>query len=692
MKKLVAVFCLLLAGAYGIWGIGHREIRVIPAGEITENTFIDFSSDRSTWFFSTTGKGGNQVAFCDFYYPFDPTVKTDAYDPLAMYTLDEPYHFSDNHLMIAMADLKKLYDPYFSYEVKPDSLEVRHTYYERIVTANAGTRAPTISYTKKVWDVSMPLSTGNSGQVKYTEYASFASTGTPGQVDAQPVNEANSIQAAAFTFPPGAALEIRHGKIYVPLAAFMELLGKKAINEAGYLAIQTIGMPDVTINGYAALPLVPGAGNPWRYGGYGANPNLTWAGYMDAVAEGTRITGWQWRAFHIPSGNIFFSVDGNAVSLDANRIVPTNIYVPTTYNTDTTRLTFMLHGGTGNENAPSDRVISRNMHLDVVAEEYNYIIVSPNGYTRSPAWRQNWALYSFLTTYDMALREYNIPANRVFITGNSAGGAGTFDLAMRYPTRFRAMAATSPSIPNEAGNFSLAGIRNMPTMVTQATRDVTIAFRGQAGNPENPGMFGTRLVPHLDNITFLAQEEGHHSFAFGSVLRPIFDFFESRLTPYTVSNVFDDLVVNFDGTTVTSVTLDARPYNNHRMIVTGDQVMAPLGILADIYGQEFLYYHITDCYNTDPNAKADFYTLIHNNNSINLSVDQTMYRVSNGGAMGTSRHKEDALALNDAPDLDLLNSAPHFAVAPFVNGADVMVPLKEVMEALGRTVIINGNP
>ena len=328
------------------------------AADLPDQPFVNFSSDRSTWFFRTHG-GNNDVAFCDFFFPFDPTVKTRTYDPLAMYALNHGYYFDeDGILMIHIEDLKKLYDPYFGFEIVGDSLNIRHTLYNKLVTAGFGDRSTTIEYTKMVWDLSIDIGDGsakNAGTYDYTEYAPTEDGG------ASEINPDNSTIGKAFTFTLGAVVLI-NGEWFVPLAEVMALMGKIILEEDGYLVIQGANMPDVTVevvgdprregivneDGQPVVipsPLVPHPGNPWRCGAAeDCNPAYTWADYMDDVADGKRTSGWLWRAFHIPTDGISKDANGEEVLLDADRILPYSIYVPSRYHRKKSRLTVILHG------------------------------------------------------------------------------------------------------------------------------------------------------------------------------------------------------------------------------------------------------------------------------------------------------------------------------------------------------------
>ena len=726
------------------------------AAELPDHPFVNFSSDRSTLFFRTAG-GDNDVAFFDFFYPFDPTVKTRTYDPLAMYKLDHGYYFDeDGILMINIDDLKKLYDPYFDFEISDTLLKIRHTLYNKLVVDGFGDRRTTIEYTKMVWDLSIDVSDGsskNTGTYDYTEYVPTNDGG------ASEINDSNSTTDTIFAFAEG-TLTFMNGECYMPLAEVMTLMGKISFEEDGYLVIQGENMPDVTVevvgdprregitneDGQPVIipdVLVPQPGNFWRCGAVGdCDPNYTWADYMNDVADGKRATGWLWRAFHIPTGSSSKDVNGGSVILDADRIVPYSVYVPSRYHRKKTRLVVMLHGATGNENTTCDRLADRDIYPNQLAEDYNYIMVSPNGWTREPQWRESQALYSFEESFEMVMDEFPVKDSRVFITGNSYGGKGTIELAMRFPGRFRAMAPTAakigdrgrrigtitiPGDPNadpddpefkplrvtvfeeylnfeETGfglndiwAYDLSDIHDMPTMVVQGTGDTTTSYYFQIGNQLRDGPIVAGIMPKLTNAVYLVVEKGFHSYAYGTALKPVFDFFESQLSRCKDTIDSDTLYIYQTEGRATLARIGGKVMKHRRRSHHGcrntrrtrvvstelvdDTVMIALSDLEKIYGKQLKAYSLS-AYAIDPDATVYYWTLIHNNQTLNFRIGETKYR------RNMERYKMDVLSVARTQDQRLLDPAPEFSVAPYERDGEIFVPLVETMDVLMESVVI----
>lgn len=668
--------------------------------ELQNQEYIDFSSDRSTLFFRLEG-GNNDKIFFDFFSPFDPTTKVKAYDPLVMYELENKYEVDGNqNVMIHIEELKKLYAPYFDFVVEDNVLVIRHTYYEKVVKEGFGDRSTTLEYTKKVWDVKINLEGDmNSGVYSYTEYQPVESGRNKGEVNPQEINEEKSVKNEPFLFSSGKVTK-QNGSYYVPISQLMAMMGKVAVEESGYLAIQQANLADVTMEverSEKVEPVViPRASNLWNAGAFEeVDSTYTWADYMNDVADGKRTTGWLWRAFYMSSGNHFKDENGNEISLEANRIVPFNMYVPTTYN-DETRLLYMLHGGTGNENTPTHRIIEREEYVDKYAEKYNYIVLSPNGWTQNPIWREKQALYSFEKSFEMLMNEFPVNEKRVFISGNSLGGRGTIELMSRFPNRFQGFAISAPKIADRASSgkgtvisiedtdYDLSIVKDIPALIIQGTADSTTSFKTQIGNPTALGSISKAIMPKLTNATYLTVEEGNHSFAYATALEATFDFFESILKSTKDTPV--EIVKISEKGRQAYVDEEGYKLGNSTQLNDGT-VMISLEDLKEMLGDEFKFYSLNS-YDVYKGSSVNYYTVIYRNQTLNIILDEKKYRKN------MERYKEDANIIKSGAqsDEDLLDAAPTFTVAPYEKGGQIFVPAFELLGELNVKVEIMDRP
>ena len=96
-----------------------------------------------------------------------------------------------------------------------------------------------------------------------------------------------------------------------------------------------------------------------------------------------------------------------------------------------------------------------------LAEDNNFMIVTPLGYTRK-GWYGSWTRgmdrrslekegrYSekdVMNVLALIKKNYSIDDNNIFLWGHSMGGAGTYHLGMKYPELWKALALAAPAPP-----------------------------------------------------------------------------------------------------------------------------------------------------------------------------------------------------------------------------------------------------
>ncbi|MGL4866753.1 alpha/beta fold hydrolase [Cetobacterium sp.] len=633
---------------------------VVSAQNFPKQNYIDFSTDRSTWFFKSDLKN-NKIIFSDFFSPFDPTVKVEYFDPLVSFELENNYYFNSNgNLMVEISDLKKIYDPYFDYKILKDTLEIKYTYYDKKIVQGFGKRSTSIEYIKKTWNITVDSKknkTKISGKYSYTEYQpAFGGRNKPFDNNVE-IAEDKGFKNIKFKLNAD-SIEIKDNKYYISVSEIMGLTNIKTIKENGYIAIQIKNLADVTENiereGVVSKTIIPRASNLWRSGNVEKLNNYTWADYMNDIIANKRDYGWKWKGIYIPSGSHFKDADGNEITLEANRIVPYTMYIPKNYTKKESRLVYILHGGTGNENASLYRTMDRGKNLDVYAEKYNYIFVSPNGWTQNPMWMHRQALYSFEKSFDSIMEEYPVDKNKIFIMGNSLGGRGAFDITMRYPTLFKAMVSTAPAwgvkehSQWKQSKYSVQDIKELPSLIGIGTLDKTFSFKTEIGNKEELGWLTKDVVPVLSNAKYLAVERGNHSQNWGSILDIIFEFFEENLKEKNKESI-----------------PDIKSLENKEFV--------SLKELKKVLGDDFKYYNVNS-YDNNPEEALDYITIIYKNFCINLVPGELKYRKN------FERYKEDSNSRTK--DEDKLDFTPRFSKAPYVDGEDLYILTKDILEIL----------
>jgi predicted esterase len=188
-------------------------------------------------------------------------------------------------------------------------------------------------------------------------------------------------------------------------------------------------------------------------------------------------------------------------------------------------LVIALHGSTGDENTYMDRYLSRETGHNLFQElgqDRGYILATPNG--RGP-----WEVYDgnsekdVLDVIERMQRIYPVAPGRVFLTGHSMGGVGTWRIGFRHPEQFAALAPVASAfggrMPPDLGRM-FANAPAMPVLFSAGLKD-TLA------TPEVCRRIAEIATKELKNFRYIEYPDDH--FAVGvSSMKAIFDFFDER--------------------------------------------------------------------------------------------------------------------------------------------------------------------
>ncbi|MBX9852821.1 MAG: prolyl oligopeptidase family serine peptidase [Cytophagaceae bacterium] len=97
-----------------------------------------------------------------------------------------------------------------------------------------------------------------------------------------------------------------------------------------------------------------------------------------------------------------------------------------------------------------------------------FIIISP----QCPA-GQYWDVDILEALIQHAISKYSIDESRLYLTGLSMGGYGTWNLAVKYPQRFAAIAP----ICGGGDSSKVCNIKNIPTWAFHGTQDKAVPFK-----------------------------------------------------------------------------------------------------------------------------------------------------------------------------------------------------------------------
>lgn len=144
------------------------------------------------------------------------------------------------------------------------------------------------------------------------------------------------------------------------------------------------------------------------------------------------------------------------------------LYLPGEYGKEPGKkwpLILFLHGA-GERGSDVDKVrVHGPPKLAYAGKDLPFVIVSPQ--CPANAW---WKAHELIALLDDVQAKYAVDADRVYLTGLSMGGYGTWELASQAPQRFAAIAPICG-----AGNPVMARrMRNLPTWVFHGDADTAV--------------------------------------------------------------------------------------------------------------------------------------------------------------------------------------------------------------------------
>ena len=186
------------------------------------------------------------------------------------------------------------------------------------------------------------------------------------------------------------------------------------------------------------------------------------------------------------------------------QVLEYNVFVPTGYDaTKKYPLLVFLHAANTNQIPPPRTLASDGVgwtgsfiNTPHQATDPSFFMI-PNSQTTMSGWGEATDPISTPEKFEGELTikvmksdvmtKYNIDPTRLYITGPSMGGRGTWDILRRYPGLFAAAApAAAPASPTDAALFvneNIWAICGQVDPIVQGERDTITAIRKLGGNP-----------------------------------------------------------------------------------------------------------------------------------------------------------------------------------------------------------------
>jgi pimeloyl-ACP methyl ester carboxylesterase len=178
-------------------------------------------------------------------------------------------------------------------------------------------------------------------------------------------------------------------------------------------------------------------------------------------------------------------------------------YLPDGYATDTLKkwpLVIYLHGGS-DRGTNLNRIYSSGIPDQVYrGRKFPFIMLAPQSPEHLRWSTDDW----FENFFNEAVTKYRIDVDRVYLTGPSLGGSGTWYIAARYPERFAAIAPMSGFTSHlDYIDQHIDRLRDMPVWAFHGRLDTVVPFEETA-----------RVVAKLEgvnrNLRLSAEPEAGH--------------------------------------------------------------------------------------------------------------------------------------------------------------------------------------
>ncbi|MEM9082904.1 MAG: prolyl oligopeptidase family serine peptidase [Planctomycetota bacterium] len=137
---------------------------------------------------------------------------------------------------------------------------------------------------------------------------------------------------------------------------------------------------------------------------------------------------------HTPTGFLYKSLNAQG------REYPYSVYVPRDYGTrDDWPVILFLHGrGESGTDGSKQMAVGIGDPMIYAPHEYPFVVIFPQKPDHNSQWEDHEE--AVMKMLDAELDLYNVDRSRVYLTGLSQGGHGTWSIGSKHPDRFAALA------------------------------------------------------------------------------------------------------------------------------------------------------------------------------------------------------------------------------------------------------------
>ena len=159
------------------------------------------------------------------------------------------------------------------------------------------------------------------------------------------------------------------------------------------------------------------------------------------------------------------------------------LYLPEGYGQDPDKrwpLIIYLHGAGGSDNNSAfvmGQGLPAVLYLKEQPADWQFVVVSPQAFPNTPWWTEDTPAI-LIALLDEVIDAYLVDPDRVYLTGYSMGGYGSWYLATEYPHRFAAMVSVSGSgyrIPPPPPEDLVCQMKDVPVWAIHGEEDLISA-------------------------------------------------------------------------------------------------------------------------------------------------------------------------------------------------------------------------